>query len=449
MDELPDRSHMIKVSVIVSVYNGEAHLTECLDSIKNQTLTDIEIICVDDGSKDSSYEILERYRAEDDRFQIYRQENKYAGAARNLGKSHASGEYLVFWDCDDFFEPEALEKLYAKSVMYDTDICVCGANQYFDSKNKSFPYKGYMKRNRIPQDTEVFNRTTNEDYILNFTNEAAWNKMYRREFVEKNNLDFQCVRNGNDIYFSVCAMCLAERITTIEEPLVNYRKNQGTSLVGTLSRSAMTPFQAWMDAAEFLSDRGILPERSFVNKAAGTIIYLLRNLMNSEQLIDMVRYLQDEGLEKLHIRKQGEEYYYSKKYYMYVKHIQEDSAEEFCRFMAFATYIELTELIGEKGLVDQTKNELKSDIKEKNTRIKNLKKQLKAANDEKKSLIKKLNEVETLRKEIEEKENKVEFYKEENDKLRTSWSFRIGKRIVWLPGKVKKIFGNTREETQE
>jgi glycosyltransferase EpsH len=396
---------------------------------------------VDDGSTDSSYEILERYKAEDDRFQIYQQENKYAGAARNLGKSHATGEYLMFWDCDDFFAPDALEKLYDKAVMYDADICVCGANQYFDSKKKSFPFSGYMNKRRIPQDTEVFNRTTNEDYILNFTNEAIWNKLYKREFIEKHNLDFQCVRNGNDVYFTVCAMCLAQRITTIPEPLVNYRKNQGTSLVGTLSRSAMTPFQAWMDAAEYLSDRGILPERSFVNKAVGSMIYLLRNLFNSEQITDVVRYLQDEGLEKLHIREQDEEYYYNKHHYMYVKHILEDSAEEYCRFMAFATYIELTETIGEKRFINRRKNKFKADVKKKNAQIKALKKQLKEVNKENNLLTKKLDEI--------TKENKVEFYKNENDKMRASWSFRIGKMIVWLPGKVKRIFLNTSEEKEK
>jgi uncharacterized protein YhaN len=92
-----------------------------------------------------------------------------------------------------------------------------------------------------------------------------------------------------------------------------------------------------------------------------------------------------------------------------VKHILEDSAEEFCRFLAFATYIELTEAVGEKRFINQTKNDLKADVKNKNARIKALKRQLKKA-------------------------------KEENDEIRASWAFRIGKLIVWLPGKIKRIF---------
>lgn len=89
---------MVKVSVIVTVYNGEKYLKQCLDSVCNQTLRDIEIICVDDGSTDSSPLILKEYQQKDDRIQIYRQQNLYAGVARNTGKSHASGEYIIFWD---------------------------------------------------------------------------------------------------------------------------------------------------------------------------------------------------------------------------------------------------------------------------------------------------------------------------------------------------------------
>ena len=130
---------MIKVSVIVAVYNGEEYLEQCMDSICGQTLQDIEIICVDDGSTDSSCDILERYREKDERVQVYHQKNLYAGIARNTGKSHAQGEYLVFWDCDDFFEPEALEKMYEKAKEQDADICVCGARQYLQEKKQSFP----------------------------------------------------------------------------------------------------------------------------------------------------------------------------------------------------------------------------------------------------------------------------------------------------------------------
>ena len=103
---------MAKVSVIIPVYNVEPYLKQCMDSVVGQTLKDIEIICVDDGSTDGSLDILKEYATEDSRIQIIEQKNAGAGAARNNGMRHATGKYLSFLDSDDFFEPRMLEKAY-------------------------------------------------------------------------------------------------------------------------------------------------------------------------------------------------------------------------------------------------------------------------------------------------------------------------------------------------
>ena len=101
-----------KVSIIMPVYNVEAYLRECLDSILVQTLSDIEIICVDDGSTDSSRDILYAYAEKDHRVTVLCQQNQTAGAARNYGMSVAKGEYLIFLDADDFFSPLLCETTY-------------------------------------------------------------------------------------------------------------------------------------------------------------------------------------------------------------------------------------------------------------------------------------------------------------------------------------------------
>lgn len=351
---------MVKVSVIIPVYNGETYLRQCLDSVCGQTLKEIEIICVDDGSTDSSYHILEEYQAKDKRFKLFKQQNLYAGAARNLGKENAEGEYLVFWDCDDFFELTALEKMYRRITKTNADICVCGGKRYYEDQKKIYPWPDYMNKSRIP-DTEVFNRKTNEKYILNFTNEAAWNKMYRRSFVEEKGIDFQAIRNGNDVYFTVNAMCLAERITCLQEPLVYYRKNQGTSLVGTLSKSAKTPFQAWIDAAENLQKLDAFPEQSFVNKFCDTMIYLLRNIRNSQAFYDAVVFLKENGFEKLHIIEREEEFYYKKRHAEVVKHILNDTPEEFREYLIFLTYVQLTEESARIQLKNEEIKKLKNE----------------------------------------------------------------------------------------
>ena len=113
-----------KVSVIIPVYNTEKYLRECLDSVVNQTLRDIEIICVDDGSTDNSLAILREYETKDSRIKVLTQENINAGAARNKGLSEATGEFLSFLDSDDFFEPDAIERMYECAKSRNAEIVV-------------------------------------------------------------------------------------------------------------------------------------------------------------------------------------------------------------------------------------------------------------------------------------------------------------------------------------
>ena len=113
---------MVKVSVIIPVYNVEPYLKQCMDSVVGQTLKDIEIICVDDGSTDNSLDILREYAAEDSRIQIIEQKNAGAGAARNNGMRYATGKYLSFLDSDDFFEPRMLEKAYDLAEKDQADL---------------------------------------------------------------------------------------------------------------------------------------------------------------------------------------------------------------------------------------------------------------------------------------------------------------------------------------
>lgn len=427
---------MIKVSVIIPVYNGEMHLRQCLDSVCNQTLKEIEIICVDDGSTDSSFEILKEYQDKDNRIQLYQQQNLYAGVARNLGKSHATGEYLVFWDCDDFFELNALEEMYNRAVAMQADVCVCGANKYFEDKDKIAPNAaGYLTKKHVSGD--VFSRITNEGYILNFTNAVPWNKMFRREFIEKLKLDYKPVRNGNDIYFTQCAIALAERITVLDKALVTYRVNQSGSLFGTLSKSPLIPFESWIAVAEDLKKLNAFPEQSFVNKVLGSIVYLLRNIKEAEAFATTVDFLKREGLEKLHVKEYEEEYFYTKWHYEFVKHLINDSLEDFRAYLSYETYIQLTERGAEKALQA-------AKVKEKNVEIKRLQKSEKALQKEVDSLTvavdKQEKEIKRLQAELKKEKMEKDKVSKELKRICCSWSFKLGRAIVWLPSKVKRIF---------
>lgn len=117
------------ISVIIPVYNAEKSLDTCLQSIVEQSVGDLEIICVDDGSTDGSYEKLVGWRKKDGRIKVLRQENKGGGAARNLGLAKAAGEYIHFLDSDDSLQPQAYETMYEEICRTRADVCFC---QYYN-----------------------------------------------------------------------------------------------------------------------------------------------------------------------------------------------------------------------------------------------------------------------------------------------------------------------------
>ena len=123
----------IKVSIIVPVYNVEEYLPQCLDSLVNQTLQDIEIICINDGSTDSSGKILDNYAQKDNRIKVITKENEGQGVARNLAMDHANGEYIMFCDPDDWFELSACEDAYNQISKNDNDIVFFNYFDYFDN----------------------------------------------------------------------------------------------------------------------------------------------------------------------------------------------------------------------------------------------------------------------------------------------------------------------------
>lgn len=441
----------ILVSVIVPVYNSEKYLEQCLDSICAQTLKNIEIICVDDGSMDSSPELLQKYSEQDKRVKVLRQQNQYAGIARNNGIEHAQGEYLVFWDSDDFFMPEALEVLYERARQMDADICVCGANQYFESKGKSYPYNGYMNKNRIPE-TDCFNRETNPDYILNFTNEAVWNKIYKRTFVEENHLTFPGFRVGEDVFFAIVSLCVAEKITTTPKVLLEHRRNNPQSLVGTSSLKPLDPFMAWVEVAAFLDEKNRMPEKSFVNKVTGTLQILLRRLQSGEAFDAAVNYLrEDNHLATLHIKAREEEYYYHPEYARFTEHLLNDGLQQFREYLTYSTYLELTEKVAEiRGLKKENGKYKKKNVeleKKSDDALLTLKQTQKELEETRKKLAKTQNKLQTASDKLEKSrqgciqmKNELDVRRKEADKIRNSTSYRLGRALLWLPIKIRGLF---------
>ena len=220
-----------KVSVIIPVYNTEKYLRECLDSVVNQTLKDIEIICVDDGSTDSSPEILREYAAKDSRIKVYTQEKSNAGAARNNGLLHASGEYCIFLDADDFFVTYLLEKSYKKALADTSDIVAFHFYRYYEDGTTE--KRTGIHKEWLTGKPTVFNYRDCPDYIMSIVNPTPWTKLYRTAFILDHNLKYEEISSTNDITFAAVSVAVAERISILDEHLVYYRVGQGGTITST------------------------------------------------------------------------------------------------------------------------------------------------------------------------------------------------------------------------
>lgn len=221
-------SQKIEISVIVPIYNAEKFLFQCLQSIYEQSLTSIEVICVDDGSVDSSGLIIDKFIAKDGRFKKMTSNRIGAGGARNLGLKAARGKYIVFLDADDWFEPQMLERAFRRSEQDSLDICLWGVTEY-DSVTEQYNADNPHFREELLPKADVFNKRDCK-FLFNMTSGAPWNKMYLMSFLKRNDLQFMEIEVCNDLFMTYSALLSAGRIAAIRERFTFYRIHNKNSL---------------------------------------------------------------------------------------------------------------------------------------------------------------------------------------------------------------------------
>ena len=213
---------MVKVSIIMPVYNASRFLEMSCESVSKQTLKDVELICVDDGSTDDSVEILNKLKEKFDFIKIFTQKNQGSGYARNTGMSKAQGEYIAFLDADDIFiEEDALEKLYFYGVKNDADI-VCGnlkrirqngeIETNYDFKNTKFAY--FNKKDVVLP----------IEYGIPF---AFYRNIFKREFIEKHSINFPDLIRGQDPIFLANALVNTDELYVLRTDLYGYNHSVG------------------------------------------------------------------------------------------------------------------------------------------------------------------------------------------------------------------------------
>jgi Glycosyltransferases involved in cell wall biogenesis len=275
---------MVKVSVIIPVYNEEQYLEQCLDSVCGQTLEKIEIICVDDGSADRSPQILAEYAGKDSRIKVLTQKNRFAGTARNHGMKYAVGEYLSFLDADDYFAPDMLEKMYQRAEEYGADVTVCSYVEYNEERkeicevNREFEELFFRRK-------DVFSgRDLNCAGIFQITKGWAWDKLFRADFVRRSGYEFPDFRSSEDGFFVYMLLAGAERISYMDDVFITHRVNVQGSLSDSKDKDWMSGLKMWLMIGRELKGRGMYPvyEQSFLNELVYFLSWYLESMHNPE-----------------------------------------------------------------------------------------------------------------------------------------------------------------------
>lgn len=280
------------VSIVMPVYNSSAYLRETLDSIINQSYKDLEIICIDDGSTDDSLEILERYKEKDNRFFILKQQNQYAGAARNAGLNKATGEYIMFLDSDDIFERNMISYLVDKAGKYKPDIIVFGYWRFTESINRRLPVRNHYQNGRICSADDI------KDSIFQQCRTMPWDKFLRLDFVRETGLKYKQTRVNNDIFFNQMIVSEAAKMLFCTKRLVNYRINNNQSLQGNLNKNPTEFISAFSDVKEKLIKRGTYEKykHSFNTRIAEDIIVHLQKIKSYDEFKMIIERLSMSGL---------------------------------------------------------------------------------------------------------------------------------------------------------
>ena len=235
---------MPKVSVIVPIYNVEKYLEKCINSLLSQTLEDIQIILVNDGSKDNSGNIAREYEKNNKNRIIYvEKENGGLSDARNHGLKYATGDFIAFLDSDDYIEKNAYEEMYNKAIEENADYVECDFIWEFPNKirvDKQYPYK-------------------NKKEMLSFVRVVAWNKLIKRQLITDNNLEFPKGLRYEDVEFTYKLIPFVNKFAYVDKPFIHYVQREGSIATVQNERTAEI-FTVLDNVIEFYKKNNIYEE---------------------------------------------------------------------------------------------------------------------------------------------------------------------------------------------
>ena len=241
-----------KVSVIVPVYNVENYIGRCIDSLVNQTLEDIEVVIVNDGSTDDSQKVIDDYvQKYPDKIKSFTIKNGGVANARNYALDKATGEYIGFVDSDDYVAKDMYEKLYNKAIEDNADIVNCG--YYRETETRCV-------EKETAYNPEFGNSVFENPYLIVDSVPYIWNKIFKRKIIEDNKIRFPNLKIYEDLVFTYELFVEANRVSKVFEPLYFYTVTRETSLTFKFSEKRFDIFEAFGILTEYMNQKGCLEQ---------------------------------------------------------------------------------------------------------------------------------------------------------------------------------------------
>lgn len=219
---------MDKISIIIPVYNVEKYLENCLEKVLNQTYKNLEIILVDDGSKDNSGKLCDEYAKMDSRIKVIHQKNGGLSMARNSGLDIATGKYIMFVDSDDYYELNSCELLYNEIKEKDADLVI---GNYIHTKSNGEKWEKPLFDKELYKNFKLSIKDYKKSFFV--MNSVVWNKIFKREFIEKYHLRFVSGAVAEDAIFSTFCYVHTDKAYFINDIVYNYRQNDSNSTIST------------------------------------------------------------------------------------------------------------------------------------------------------------------------------------------------------------------------
>lgn len=319
---------MPKASIVIPCYNASNYVAESVSSAQSQTIDDIEIICVDDGSTDDTLGILEHIASQDSRIRIIIQANGGEGPARDAGLDAAGGDWLYFLDADDIMYPTLLEESIACGEREQSDIVIFKTTLLDDKTGEQRPCPWAFKREWIADDT--FNPREYPKHIFDSFQNWVHNKIFRGDFVREHDLHMQHVHRTADLLFTCRALAEASHITLLDRPLYLYRMNNSQSAMNTSDQYPLDFYQGFVALKQSLVAHGTweLYHDSFVNWALEGIAVNLRLSHNYEAYHTITETIVREGFQELDIINFAPGQAYLPHYYEQLRPLMEASLNE-------------------------------------------------------------------------------------------------------------------------